>query len=363
MSRSVTHLRLFLAAPADVSDEREAVREVVKRVNLQIGERVGLAIDIVEWPTNMVPGISTEPQDVINRQIGKCEIFIILFWKRLGTPTAAHLSGTIEEFERGYDAWKNDPKTQIFVYFSRRPFSPALEDMPQLTRLLEFKRELSARGVLYYTFETTHEFETKLHDHLALFLFQWADILKTDDEKMLTFELKDSRRCHVALRELLENSRHVGVIYCDLDHFTDLKNALRDRTRDQKKALDRSNELLAHLATTIVTVVGHDGFVFRYAGDEFVALVPNRRESQVVDLAEQIRLEIADEGHFEGLDITTSIGIACTQSSERDHMVLIMRASDATYVAKLTGKNRVVKSPISTADEDLIKIARDSGNS
>ena len=117
MSQSITHLRLFLASPGDVEEEKAIVHEVVERVNLQVGERIGLAIDIVDWSTAMVPGIGSEPQDVINRQIGNCDIYLVLFWKRLGTATRRHLSGTVEEFERGYDAWKNDPKTPDFVYF------------------------------------------------------------------------------------------------------------------------------------------------------------------------------------------------------------------------------------------------------
>ena len=105
--------------------------------------------------------------------------------------------------------------------------------MPQVRRLMEFQSQISKRGVLFYTFESTVEFERKVHDHLALFLFQWRDILNNNDEEMLLFELHDSRRFQRGLRELLESAKSAAVIYCDLDHFTDLKNKLYERTKDQ----------------------------------------------------------------------------------------------------------------------------------
>ena len=337
------------------------VREVVDRINMQIGERIGLAIDVIDWPNRLVPGIGSEPQEVINRQVGRCDIYVVLFWKRLGTPTKGHISGAVEEFERGYDAWKEDPKTQVFVYFSKRPFFPTREEMPQVRRLLDFQHQIASRGVLFYTFESIVEFERKLHDHLALFLFQWRDILKSGDEEMLLFELHDSRRFQRGLRELRDTAKTVAVVYCDLDHFTDLKDKLYERTKDQVWAMKRSHQILAHLAHTIFRTVGSHGHVFRYAGDEFAIIVPNRSVSQVIDLGERIRAAVEDEGHVEDFNITTSIGIACSQTNEGQG--LRERAEEATYVSKLTGKNRVVVSPISSDDEKLIKEARDRGYS
>jgi diguanylate cyclase (GGDEF)-like protein len=107
--------------------------------------------------------------------------------------------------------------------------------------------------------------------------------------------------------------------------------------------------------------VGSHGHVFRYAGDEFAIIVPNRSVSQVIDLGERIRAAVEDEGHVEDFNITTSIGIACSQTNEGQG--LRERAEEATYVSKLTGKNRVVVSPISSDDEKLIKEARDRGYS
>ena len=101
--------------------------------------------------------------------------------------------------------------------------------------------------------------------------------------------------------------------------------------------------------------------MFRYAGDEFAILVPNQSERQTVTLAERIRTAVENEGHVEGFSITTSVGVACSQTNEPKS--LRESAEDATYVSKLTGKNRVVTSPISLTDKKLIEVARESGYS
>lgn len=362
MSRSMTHLRMFVASPGDVPEERSAVREVVARVNMQIGDRVGIVIDLVEWPTSILPGIGLESQEVINRQVGKCDIFVIIFWKRLGTPTNNHLSGTVEEFEAAYDAWKSDSKTQVYVYFSRRPFYPTLEELPEVRRLLAFKRQISRRGVLCYVFDSIMEFENKLHDHLSLHLLQLKELTEPGGEGLVLRELPDNRLFRRAFREGLDDARDLGIIYCDLDHFTDLKNALYEKKKDWITAIRRSNELLAHIATTIFGTVGNRGHVFRYAGDEFAVLVLNRHASTVTALAKQIRAAVEKEGDFEGFHITASIGVACTPAVPAG-LDMRERAEDATYVAKLTGRNRVVAAPLSQDQEELIREARERGNS
>ena len=43
--------------------------------------------------------IRSDPQDVVNRQIGEYDLFVGILWNRMGTPTAVATSGTEEEFQ------------------------------------------------------------------------------------------------------------------------------------------------------------------------------------------------------------------------------------------------------------------------
>ena len=54
---------------------------------------------------NAYPGFGTDPQGVVNEEIGDdYEIFIGPLWSRFGTPTPRAFSGTQEEFERVYES-------------------------------------------------------------------------------------------------------------------------------------------------------------------------------------------------------------------------------------------------------------------
>jgi diguanylate cyclase (GGDEF)-like protein len=93
---------------------------------------------------------------------------------------------------------------------------------------------------------------------------------------------------------------------------------------------------------------------FRYGGEEFVVVLGKTDVVGAKTIAERIRRQIA-ETHisYNGKTIspTVSIGIATRHSNEKEHINdLFERADKALYVAKESGRNRVISS-----DELLIQ--------
>jgi diguanylate cyclase len=85
-------------------------------------------------------------------------------------------------------------------------------------------------------------------------------------------------------------------------------------------------------------------FVFRYGGEEFLAMLTHISEKQALEVAERMREKI--EGHSLMLDegciqITASIGIAM-YDGHPDYQRVINRADEAVYLAKDQGRNRSV---------------------
>ncbi|MBN2251236.1 MAG: DUF4062 domain-containing protein, partial [Candidatus Altiarchaeota archaeon] len=110
MSRIVKHFRAFVASPGDVTEERECLKSVIQELNDSWSEELGIHLDLIGWETHAYPGISTDPQAVINKQIDDdYDIFIGIMWKRLGTPTERGGSGTEEEFDRAYKRYLDNP--------------------------------------------------------------------------------------------------------------------------------------------------------------------------------------------------------------------------------------------------------------
>jgi len=101
----------------------------------------------------------------------------------------------------------------------------------------------------------------------------------------------------------------------------------------------------------------------RYGGEEFAVILPEAATVQGVAAAERIRATVETKGavvlaerirqqveksQFEGvIGVTISIGVASYPDHGTDAEALIKAADDALYVAKRTGKNRVVVAGLS----------------
>jgi diguanylate cyclase (GGDEF)-like protein len=351
---------VFLASPSDLLEERAAVAGVVTRLNHQIAAPLGLTIELVRWE-DILPGIGREAQEVINRETGDCDVYVVILWTRIGTPTQSHESGTVEEFVRAYNRWLTDKDTQVLVYFSTRPFYPKFEDLTELKRLFHFRQSLAEKGVLYYQFAKTLELEEKLSDHLTLILLRRADPLNASGRAQLLYSLPSHRHFHGAASDLLQKGYPFGIIYLDFDNFTELKNSLLVETKDPKVVLQSSTEVLSTLAKIVFDTVGHRGHLYRYSGDEFAVLVANRDGDEIRELAEEIRSVVEATQAFWGVKITASIGVGWTPPVPGYE--LFMRVYDAVFAAKLTGKNRVVACPLTREQIVLIEAAHARGHS
>jgi hypothetical protein len=149
-------VRIFVASPGDVLGERDQLGEVVDELNQILSALVpeaGLVLELVRWETHVHPGLGSRPQQIVNQQveIGEYDVFVGIFWQRFGTPTAVADSGTEEEFQAAYRAWKELGRAiQIMVYFCRA-LAPPPEDTEaarQLQKVVEFRQELLNEGLV-----------------------------------------------------------------------------------------------------------------------------------------------------------------------------------------------------------------------
>jgi hypothetical protein len=176
MARSETVIQIFVASPGDVIEEREVLESVVAELNQTWSKSLGIRLELLRWETATRPGISNEPQAVINSQIGdEYDVFIGILWGRIGSPTSKAESGTLEEFERAHTRWKDDPSSvEIMIYFKDNAIKPSEIDGDQNIRVQKFKRSLGAEGVLHHTFEGIENYESLLRAHLSAVAQKWS---------------------------------------------------------------------------------------------------------------------------------------------------------------------------------------------
>lgn len=169
MPRHSIVLQVFVASPGDVAEERAVLDTVVAELNRTWSRTLSLTFEVLKWETNARPGFDQDPQSVINSQLpDDYDVFLGIFWSRLGTPTGRASSGTVEEFERAYARFRSTGTVpEIMLYFKDAPIAPSKLEVAQLGALLEFKASLAGRGGLYSTFEDQAGFEASLRAHLS----------------------------------------------------------------------------------------------------------------------------------------------------------------------------------------------------
>lgn len=139
----------------------------------------------------------------------------------------------------------------------------------------------------------------------------------------------------------------MAVLVIDMDHF--------------KKVNDKhghlyGDDVLRQLAKAIASILRSGDVLGRYGGEEFCVFLPNTTEKDATGLAERIRLGVETALHTvneKTIKATVSIGVADSVRAGYDFKGLVAAADSALYVAKNSGRNRVISYTNITRDSQL----------
>ena len=138
------------------------------------------------------------------------------------------------------------------------------------------------------------------------------------------------------IQEARQNNTDLAFIMTDIDYFKKVNDSYGHSTGDTVIKLF-AEILQANIRT--VDLVG------RYGGEEFSLVLPGLSADEAFIMAERIRLRIKDESanRFEsGPRVTASFGICSIKICPDNIDYLQQNADEALYMAKESGRNRVV---------------------
>lgn len=168
IEHNVFRIRILLASPGNLSEDREKVSEIVKHINLDNGQREGFVAEIVSWETHSRPAAGEYSQAVLNDQFpDDIDIFVGMMGTYFGTPTKHWGSGTEEEFRIAYECWERTKTPEIMFYFSDAMSSLSQIDPEQLSKRNSFRKNLEELGVYYFVYSDITEFQFDLHNHIS----------------------------------------------------------------------------------------------------------------------------------------------------------------------------------------------------
>lgn len=249
MNKKVKVIRVFIASPSDVIQERDRSEIVVSEINRDIGDSLGVRLEAIRWETYVSPSMG-RPEDVVLKQVdvNQWDIFIGIIWSRFGSPTGGYdthngldfNSGTEEEFSIAYKSWKSTGFPQILFYRCIRPPKKITDIVGEQYKNVEnffneFYHDKKHPGIVSQ-YEEIDDFERKLRGDLTKVV---REIMKGYVNQS-TPELNVDHRLHGFKNLFLPNKNE--------DRNISKKNAI-------KNAIDM--KLIAHSGHSFFSLVGH----------------------------------------------------------------------------------------------------------
>ncbi|NTY59098.1 diguanylate cyclase domain-containing protein [Mycolicibacterium sphagni] len=143
-------------------------------------------------------------------------------------------------------------------------------------------------------------------------------------------------RLESALAQPPANGAHLGILFCDIDHFKTINDTWGHGIGDT---------VLATLAARVSESVRHGDTVGRTGGDEILVVLPGVHSiDEVARIGEQIRRRAAEPIHQSGTTIHATMSIGATIADPGESVASITaRADAAMYQAKSSNRNTVIQ--------------------
>ncbi|SCW77791.1 diguanylate cyclase (GGDEF) domain-containing protein [Rhizobium mongolense subsp. loessense] len=165
---------------------------------------------------------------------------------------------------------------------------------------------------------------------------RYNDLLERTGRDILTGVYDRSRmefEAPVMMREALRQGQFTTVIIIDADHFKDVNDNFGHLQGDQ---------VLKSIAARLVMILRSADRVFRFGGEEFVAICPGTDHEEGLLVAERLRWTIATSVRTpDARPVTVSIGVATADEDGVSFMTVLSTADDRLYQAKKNGRNCV----------------------
>jgi diguanylate cyclase (GGDEF)-like protein len=159
------------------------------------------------------------------------------------------------------------------------------------------------------------------------------------------------------LAQARATGRPLGIALIDIDNFKEVNDTCGHSTGDQ---------VLQAIAGILSRASRDSDVTSRYAGDEFLLVLPGLDLDDAHLVGERLLREVSEYNNSIalslGVDITISIGIAVSRLCQKPSKQLIAIADAAMYDAKDAGKNRFVIVDADTKILDIkehLRVARD----
>ncbi|MBI3173120.1 MAG: hypothetical protein HYZ25_05335 [Chloroflexi bacterium] len=150
-------IKLFLASSKELQIEREQIEIFINRKNKEWIDK-GIFLDLQIWEDFLDAMSQTRSQDEYNNAIKTSDIFVMLFFSKVGKYTE-------EEFITAYDQFKSTNRPLIFTYFKDAPISSS-EINQEVISLLKFQDKMKELEHFYTKYKSVEDLKLQINNQL-----------------------------------------------------------------------------------------------------------------------------------------------------------------------------------------------------
>jgi len=159
--------KIFLASSSELKEDRMQFEILLGRINNSWTKR-GRYIELVIWENFLDALSTTRLQNEYNKAITSCEIFVMLFFTKVGMYTG-------EEFETALKHFRTYGRPYLFTYFKNASVNIGDLNENDMISLFGFKKRLKELGHFYSTYtgidDLKNQFNAQLGKLIELDLF------------------------------------------------------------------------------------------------------------------------------------------------------------------------------------------------
>ena len=131
-------IKIFLASSSELKEDREQFEIFIYRKCKEYKEE-GIFLELVIWEDFIDAMSQTRLQDEYNKAITDCDIFVSLFFTKVGKYTE-------EEFLKAWETFKVNNKPLIYTYFKDANIKTGEIREDDILSLFNFKKKLKDKG-------------------------------------------------------------------------------------------------------------------------------------------------------------------------------------------------------------------------
>lgn len=154
-------IKIFLASSSELQKEREQFEIFINRENKELYDK-GVFLHLEQWEDFLDNMDQNRLQDTYNIAVKKCDLFVSLFFTKVGPYTT-------EEFENAFQEFKETGKPLIYTYFKNADIKTG-EITDEIQTLLDFKKKLKELGHFKTEFKDSNDLHLQFKKQLEKIL-------------------------------------------------------------------------------------------------------------------------------------------------------------------------------------------------